>query len=99
MLIECPKGTLVDLTTIAMNTDKPVFEAGIIPNTSDVKNYCLNSEFEDTNDCSSYLDMDKLTRALNDDCVGKEGCTLARLNRFYTQPFGMTDSACFQEDT
>ena len=70
MLLECPVGTTIDLTTVAANTDEAIFDAGIIPSTSKVNNYCQRSALGDDDVCSDYVLRDKLADDLTANCVG-----------------------------
>ena len=54
--IDCPNGSEINLTKVAINTGNPMFATGIIPNNAEVNDYCLNT-FEDANQCSSKLDQ------------------------------------------
>lgn len=54
--VDCPNGTVINLNAVATNTGNPMFDVGIIPNTAEVNNYCMNSAFVDPNNCSSNLD-------------------------------------------
>ena len=58
--LQCSAGTITT-TAIAANTQKPIFEVGVIPKSSDSFTYCSGSAFSDTAKCSSFLD----TKALN----------------------------------
>jgi len=74
--IDCPAGTVIDITAKAENTGKAIYEVGIIPSTADVNTYCSNTAFTDTNDCSSKVDTSKFRTTLQDSCVGKSSCQI-----------------------
>jgi len=69
--IDCPAGTVIDLTAKAENTGAAIFDYGIIPSTADVNTYCMSSAFEDADNCSSYMNNADFDAKLNADCVGK----------------------------
>ena len=75
MSLSCPNGSVINLTAQAINTGNPMFAAGIIPNTAEVNDYCLNT-FEDPDNCSSKLDTQAIQNQLQTQCVdqGKQSC-------------------------
>lgn len=84
------------MDAIAANTNKPLYDAGILSSAADVNTYCTRSAFEDADNCSSYLDMDTLTSELSA-CDGETSCTIKNLKRLAPQPAGLTDSPCFNQ--
>ena len=54
--MECPGDALIDLDAVAANTDRAIFETGIIPGDADVNTYCQASAFDDPQNCASYMD-------------------------------------------
>ena len=78
MPIKCRSG-LLNIDATSKNTGKPIFDFGIIPASSQVINYCANSSFEDANQCSKYVNEDKLRQTIVNDCNGKKTCTLENL--------------------
>ena len=74
MQIECPVGTTIDLTAVAANTNEAIFNAGIIPSTSKVNNYCQRSALGDDDVCSDYILRDKMMDDLTASCVGQKSC-------------------------
>jgi hypothetical protein len=69
--IDCPNGTEISLSAVATNTGNPMFDAGIIPSTSDVNTYCMNSAFTDPDSCSSKLNTQAMKNDLTTKCVDK----------------------------
>jgi hypothetical protein len=53
--IECPAGTVIDISATAENTGNPIYDIGIIPSTAEVNTYCMNSAFTDANSCSGFI--------------------------------------------
>ena len=84
--LDCPNGTVIDLTKNAINTGNPMFAAGIIPSDSEVNDYCLNN-FEDPEHCSSQLDQAKLQSYIQTQCVdqGKQTCQIPNLKQYLIQ--------------
>ena len=73
--IDCPNETLIaKLDTIADNTQKPVYEVGIIASTTEDKTFCSNSALGDDNFCKDLIDRTELDKFLTTDCVGKQSC-------------------------
>lgn len=62
--VECKGGAVINMDAIASNTNKPIFDAGILSSAADVNTYCTNSAFEDADNCSSYLDTSLLESEL-----------------------------------
>ena len=54
--VECPAHTVISVDAIATNTEKAIFDVGIIPSTVSINTYCQNSAFTDPDNCSSYVD-------------------------------------------
>ena len=55
MQIDCPWNTLISVTAIAQNTNKAIYDAGILNSADKVSTYCSNDAFEDPDDCTQYL--------------------------------------------
>ena len=54
LILSCSTGVIsIDIKT--EKTGEAIFEAGIIPSSSDVTNYCINAAFEDAANCSSLI--------------------------------------------
>ena len=53
--IKCSTG-VISLDAIAVNTGKPIFDVGIIHANSSENTFCNSAAFEDTDNCSSFLD-------------------------------------------
>ena len=69
--IECPNETLIaSLDTIAANTEKPVYEVGIIPTSTEDKTICTNSALGEDTICNDRIKRTELDLFLNDYCVG-----------------------------
>jgi len=94
--IECKGGAVINMDAIAQNTNKPIFDAGIISADADVNTYCSRTAFTDSQSCSDYLDMDLLTSELNA-CNGKAECKITNLKRLAPEPAGLSDSPCFDQ--
>ena len=77
----CSTG-VISLTAVGENTGKPIYDIGIIPESSDSNNLCTNKSFKDPARCSDYLDTNAIEVALKADCVGKASCTLTGLSSF-----------------
>ena len=68
LTLTCPTGTF-DTTALAQGNSERVLTYGIIPDSSDVKTYCTNSELGgsyDDNPCNKWLDKGKIKSALID---------------------------------
>lgn len=79
--IECSTG-VISLDKTATNTDEAIFDAGIIPKSSDKNSYCTSASFEDPANCSSFLKVDAMRAFLEDNCVGKKKCQLDSLSSY-----------------
>ena len=79
--MKCNSG-LISLDSVSTNTDKPIFDAGIIPKSSDQNTYCTNESFEDPAKCSSFLDTVALKSFLQDNCEGKSECKIESLSQY-----------------
>ena len=58
------------MTAIAKNTDLPIYEAGIIPQSSESFAWCTARGFYDGAKCSSYLNKEKLETQIKTSCEG-----------------------------
>ena len=87
--LKCRSGQL-SMTAVAENTQKPLFDYGIIPASSQVISYCSNGAFEDASRCSEYIDSERLMAGLQENCIGKSSCSVSNLKSLI-----MTDKAGF----
>lgn len=78
--LQCSAG-LIQISAIADNTGKDIFDSGIIPS-SNVNTYCTNTAFEDTAKCSSFFKTELLKTSLAKSCVGKAECKIKNLGQF-----------------
>ena len=96
--IDCPNETLIaKLDTIADNTQKPVYEVGIIASATEDKTFCSNSALGDDNFCKDLIDRTELDKFLTTDCVGKQSCQLTNLPQ-YVGTAGESQANCVGED-
>ena len=56
--LKCRTG-LISIDAITYDTKEPIFDAGIMPASSDVNTHCTDNSFTDQR-CSDLLDKDKL---------------------------------------
>ena len=54
LILSCTTG-VINLDIKTEKTGEAIFEAGIIPRSLDVKNFCTNTAFEDGANCSSLI--------------------------------------------
>ena len=78
--LSCATGE-IQTTTVADNTGKAIFDAGIIGASSKVSTVCTRSVIEDDK-CSKFFDKELLTRYLAKHCVGKGHCNIKNLSDF-----------------
>ena len=81
MPLTCTSG-LIQIDYIADNTQAPIFEAGIIPDYTEVSTYCTNRVFDDPAQCTSFLDIDSLKADINAKCVGQSKCSLKNMSQY-----------------
>ena len=79
--LQCSAGTITT-TAIAANTQKPIFDVGVIPKSSDSFTYCSASAFTDAAKCSSFLDTKALEAKIVKECQGETRCTISDLRSF-----------------
>ena len=79
--IMCPSG-LIELNALGSDNGKPVFDAGIIQASSELKNYCAASSFDDPYGCSSYFKQEAFRSELMTSCQGRESCTIRDLTNY-----------------
>ena len=97
--LSCSSG-VISIDAIAANTDKPLYDTGIIPSTSSMKTYCTNSMMEDEFKCSDYLNKEKIAQQLQEDCVGQKQCVLSDLSQYVDQSMaGFNEGQCLGEDS
>ena len=56
---------MLSTTAIATNTGLPIFDAGVIPQSSSSFSYCSAGAFTDAAGCSGYLDKDALKERID----------------------------------
>lgn len=54
MILQCSTGAL-SLTATAQTNGEEIFQAGIIPQSAELTNYCAVSAFPDPANCSGYV--------------------------------------------
>ena len=100
MAINCPTG-LLSMDTKGYQTDELIFDAGIIPDSSLVNNYCSNSAFNDARDCSSYIGQHILRKLIEENCIGKKSCVIGDLHQFINMNIRQQDvkNDCFSDES
>ena len=79
--LQCAAG-VISTTAIAENTGKPIFEAGVIPQSADSFSSCSATAFTDAAKCSSFLDTAALTAKIIKECEGQKSCSVADLTSY-----------------
>ena len=78
--LSCATGE-IQTRTVADNTGKAIFDAGIIGASSKVSTVCTRSVIEDDK-CSKFFNIENLERYLSKHCVGKSHCKIENLSSF-----------------
>ena len=79
--LQCSAGIL-STTAIAQDTERAIFQAGVIPQSSESFGWCSDTAFVDPANCSSYLDVAALEAMITSECAGKKSCSIRDIKSF-----------------